>query len=198
MNIHKVKGDAGARQRGVGLIEVLIALLVISIGILAVLGMQITGKKANYDAVQRTTATHLAWDLMERVRANRSAAASYVVALASPIGDGSLAAAACTLGSPCTPAELAEADLYEWEQTLLGASEESAGGAATGGLVEPRACVEDMGDGEYLLTIAWRGTQELKDASPAVTSCGEGLAGDPYGADEEYRRFITVSFFVQS
>ena len=41
-------------QRGVGLIEVLVALLVLSVGVLAIIGMQISGKQANYDAVQRT------------------------------------------------------------------------------------------------------------------------------------------------
>ena len=184
-------------QRGVGLIEVMIALLVMSIGILALVGMQLSGKKANYDAVQRTTATHLAWDLVERARANSEALDDYVVEIGDALGEGELDEALCSSEEPCSQSQMAAADLYEWEQQLIGAAEETAGGAASGGLVAPRACLEDLGGGEYQVTVAWRGTTELSDADPVVDACGEGV-GSPYGDDGEFRRFVSIRFFVNS
>jgi len=40
-------------RRGFGMIEVLITLLVLSVGVLGVIGMQVSTKKANYEAIQR-------------------------------------------------------------------------------------------------------------------------------------------------
>ena len=56
------------RAAGVGMIEVLVALIVLSVGMLAVIGMQITGKQAYADSVLRTSAAHLSSDLIERMR----------------------------------------------------------------------------------------------------------------------------------
>ena len=117
-----------------------------------------------------------------------------MIPLSSPIGGGSLTQKTCTASSPCTAAALAAADLYDWEQVLLGASEKTAANESVGGLVTPRACVEDLGNSEYQITIAWRGTQEVPDSDTGTNACGEG-AGN-YGAADEYRRFISIRFFA--
>lgn len=61
-------------QKGVSLIEVLITVLLMSIGALGVAAMQLTGLKYNSGASVRTQATLLANDLMDRMRANRQLA----------------------------------------------------------------------------------------------------------------------------
>ena len=88
-------------MRGVGLIEVLVALLVLSVGLLGIVGMQITAKKANYEAVQRTTASHLAQDLIARIRANPTA--DYVDG--SVVGATTPAAQICDVANHCTIAQ---------------------------------------------------------------------------------------------
>ena len=60
------------RQRGFTLLEVMIALLIFGVGVLSVAALQGVAKRANYEAIQRTTATQLAFDLLERMRANAS------------------------------------------------------------------------------------------------------------------------------
>lgn len=58
------------RQTGFSLIEVLVALLVLSIGLLGLAMLQVTGMKFNSDAYFRTQATILAYDIIDRMRAN--------------------------------------------------------------------------------------------------------------------------------
>ena len=61
-------------QNGFTLLEVMIALLVLSIGLLGLAALQATTLKANHGAYQRTQATFIAYDMMDRLRANRTAA----------------------------------------------------------------------------------------------------------------------------
>ena len=61
-------------QRGISLIEVLIALLLISIGLLGMASLQANSLKFNRSAYDRSVATQLAYDITDRMRANRAGA----------------------------------------------------------------------------------------------------------------------------
>jgi len=67
---------SGNKQRGFTLLEVLIALLVLSIGLLGLAALQTTGLRSNEMASMRTTATQLAYDISDRMRANPGRAAA--------------------------------------------------------------------------------------------------------------------------
>src|SRR5690606_3260878 len=67
-------GVAARPQHGFSLIEVLVALLVLSVGLLGLAMLQIEGLKHNTDAYYRTQATVLAYDIIDRMRANSDAA----------------------------------------------------------------------------------------------------------------------------
>lgn len=69
--------------QGFTLIEALVALLTLSIGLLGVAGLQLLGLKANFSAGSRTQATYLAYDIADRMRANRTdaLAGNYNIAL---------------------------------------------------------------------------------------------------------------------
>ena len=68
------------RGRGFSLIEVLVALLVLSIGLLGLAALQVQGLRFNHDALIRTQATNLAYDIVDRMRANRANVAAYTAA----------------------------------------------------------------------------------------------------------------------
>jgi type IV pilus assembly protein PilV len=197
----------GRRARGFSLIEALITLFVFAIGILTIAGLQLVSKKANYDAAQRTTAGMLANDIAERMRANLSTnGAGLADYLVEDLGGGTIAQPGqdCTAGS-CTYTQLAQWDLYEWEQLLDGATEGNVGG-----LVDPSACVRSDtvggGAGIYHIIIAWRGVNPLSNptidqglTAAGATGCGQGSGDydDPdTGATDVYRRVIVISTYI--
>lgn len=61
-------------QRGLSLLEVLIATLVLSIGLLGLAGLQVSSLKTAQNASLKQEATFVFYDLLERMRSNRHAA----------------------------------------------------------------------------------------------------------------------------
>jgi type IV pilus assembly protein PilV len=159
------------RQRGVGLIEVAIALLIMSVGTLGLAGLQIAAKRMGYEAIQRTEAAALAMDLLERIRANRSALPAYdVAALGAAAGSPLPAPLTYCDRQRCSSVELAFWDLWQWERALEGAA--VAGSA--GGLLRPGACIR-VNEQLVTLRINWQGFRPL-DAAPAGPGCGAAPA----------------------
>jgi type IV pilus assembly protein PilV len=94
------------KQNGSSLLEVLITLLIISFGLLGIAGILINSLKNNQSAYSRTQASILANDIIDRMRANKTAAETspypYNIALdGTPSGSG-----------------VALSDLTEWRASL--------------------------------------------------------------------------------
>lgn len=81
-----VLAAAYRRCAGLTLLEIMIALLILSIGMLGLAALQTTSVQYNTSAYYRTQATNLAYEFADRMRANRQAAlaASYAVAYQNP------------------------------------------------------------------------------------------------------------------
>lgn len=111
------------RASGFSLIEVLIALVVFSIGLLGVAGLQMSGLRANHSSALRTQTTYLAYDMADRMRANIQGIndGNYLNLSGDP-GDPGCSA------SGCTPALMAQTDLHEWN--LANASNLPSGSGA--------------------------------------------------------------------
>jgi type IV pilus assembly protein PilV len=62
------------KQRGFSMIEVLVTVLILAIGLLGLAGLQSTSLRSNHSAMLRSQATVLAYDIADRLRANRTAA----------------------------------------------------------------------------------------------------------------------------
>lgn len=103
-------------QQGVSMIEVLVALLVLSIGLIGVAALQTSGVQGNYLAYQYTQATTLAQNLAERMRANQTGVLdnSYLLAF----GEVPPEPAVDCSDAPCSPAEQAAWDLAVWYAML--------------------------------------------------------------------------------
>lgn len=190
------------RARGFGLIEVLVTLLVFSIGALAVAGLQATSKKSRYNALQRSTAVRMAHSMATSMRANPAALSVYSDFADGP-GDtlGTSPESNCYQES-CTPEQLAKFDLWQWEQMLAGTSEMSGKTSATpvGGLVAPSACIHgpsNGGTGVYTITIIWRGVTPVNKPENPV-DCGLTPAGKWYGAPDgqTYQRRFTLKTYI--
>jgi len=103
-------------QRGVGLIEVLVALLVLSIGLLGLASLQTHALRFNQGALLRTQATTLAYDIIDRMRANRQQASS-TTSYTTSFGSGVPTGADCE-ASDCSPGNIAAYDLNQWKTAL--------------------------------------------------------------------------------
>jgi type IV pilus assembly protein PilV len=110
----------GRRNLGVSLIEVLIAIVIASIGLLALAGVNVSSIRYTKMSQYRGTATQLASDIAERMRANKAGLAAYnfqtdfatQAALVAPVQVCNSYLVACTFAS------LADYDLRTWLSTV--------------------------------------------------------------------------------
>ena len=183
------------KHRGFSLLELLIALVVFSIGMLAIAGLQTVSKQANYESLQRTTAAQVANGLLEDMRTNGNGIDVYAAAV--QVGGASIPvepAPTCRDADECNAAQKAGHDLWFWEQILDGNFETNAGVAA-GGLVLPTMCIAGPpggGAGVYQVTIVWRGTASITNniANPC------GAASGNYGAQNQFRRIVQIPTYI--
>lgn len=193
-------------RRGFTMVEVMITVFVVAIGLLSAAALQATAKKAAIDAIQRSIASTLSLDILERMRANREVLALYAVAglAAAPT------AQACTEAAPCTREQLAALDLSQWWSSLEGANEQvvdGSGSTATssngGGLRSPVGCITRVaGTCRVTVAIAWRGGGPVAQgdsgnaSDPGNNTCGSTNTDyrDPNGAagNYDFRRVMVV------
>ena len=114
-------------HEGYFLLEILVTVVVLSLGLLGVATMQYTGLRDNNRSNERSLATILAYDIIDRMRANRVGAqtGNYRIPLAStaPTPSGSYDCIGNFSGTAtaniCSPAEMASADLVDWWTNAL-------------------------------------------------------------------------------
>ncbi|WP_256211903.1 type IV pilus modification protein PilV [Nitrosomonas communis] len=77
-------------QKGVTMIEVLVAIIVLSMGLLGLAGLQSAGLTYNQSASFRSTATMMTYSILDSMRANRTGAinGSYNIAIGTSIPSG--------------------------------------------------------------------------------------------------------------
>ncbi len=103
------------KTKGFTLMEVLVALVVLSIGLLGIAGMQLFSLKSNQDSSLRTQATYIAYSLIDKMRANRTVALAETYDIA--VGTGPSGTQNCYT-SNCTAIQLAAFDLNLWKCEL--------------------------------------------------------------------------------
>lgn len=152
-------GSSGLNRRvcehGVGLIEVLVALVVLSIGFLVSANMQLRGMRSNQDTYHYSQAMMLANDMMDRMRNNR---AGVLAGEYNGMTTGEVTKPACA-SSGCNAEGLADLDRFEWSANLQKLRGETKfvpllppaadGEPATGAISAPDA------NGVYTLTMSW-------------------------------------------
>jgi len=92
-------------QAGFSMIELLIAVLIVSVGLLGIAGLQAYGLRANHSSYLRSQATVLAYDALDRMRANKEVATA---------GTYNLSFGA----TPPSGSTVAATDLQQWTTNL--------------------------------------------------------------------------------
>lgn len=176
------------QQNGMTFIEVLIALVILVTGILGAVALQAVAKKSSFDSMQRSLASSLAQDIIERMRGNNSNNIN-LYQVGSPFGGGAAVAAVncAVLANNCTPAEMTFHDLFEWEQSLIGTGTKN-GLLNVGGLVDGVGCISVNGN-TVTVAISWQGRTKLADGANSATGVACGTIGNK-------RRQVVVNAFI--
>ena len=188
-------------QTGFTLIEALIAFVILSVGLLGIVSLQALSKQSTHQAVQRARAINMADSIIERIRINPAGLPTYDIGLTAPKGvtPNSAPSPDCR-SAACTPTQLADYDLWEWEQAMVGAMVTVGTTNNTSGLIDPRGCIVftaasgRTNTGLVNVMIQWRGLNESTDAVqglPGEVACGGAAAGG-----DKYRRQVSVNTFV--
>lgn len=135
-----------ATQHGVTMVEALVALVILSVGMLGIAGLYVSTLRAERTAQLRTQAVSLVNDMIDRIRANAQARAGYDLTTATPKVNNCVAAAT---PMPCTTENMAAEDLKIWtdatKNTLPGGT----------GTIAYTAAASSGNPDTYAVTVQW-------------------------------------------
>lgn len=165
--IHSGQPAAGQRQRGVSLIEVLVSILIVSLGVVAMASLLAKSAQLGKASEFRAIAATLAADMADRMKANIGGvtAKSYDLAPAGLLTGAPNAAAGCANAKACTTAEMAAIDLAQWQQTLF------AGLPGGTGYIQFDATDLHAAD----LWVAWQDPAALSSSSADYAGMGNAI-----------------------
>ena len=144
---------------GFTLIEVLITMVVLALGLFGMAKLQGTALMQNQNSYYRSQATQLAYDIADRIRANRAeavktAASKYITLSPSSAAEKT----ACNASPGCTPVLMAENDIYQWNLQVVSTLPMGGGFINVSGSV-------------YTITLQW---DDNRDGTVDTTSTGSG------------------------
>lgn len=156
MNPRRLARPTQRISRGVSLVEVLVALVVLSVGMLGIAAMFVESVRNSRTALLRTQAINLVGDMADRIRANASARGAYDLArgAATPAAHD-CAPSRTSVGANCTIGDLAEDDLARWTESVNGALPASGGDAPLREVLY--LAPANPGEPErYSITVSWK------------------------------------------
>jgi type IV pilus assembly protein PilV len=159
-------------------------LAILVTGILGAVAMQASAKKGSFDAMQRSVASALAQDIIERMRGNDATALASYAGTDYGTALNSLPSKRCnSIASLCTPAEMVINDLYEWELALMG-GDTFKGTSKKSGLTGVKACISHTVNAISLI-ISWDGREEFGSGEDEIC-----------GVKSKKRRSLSVQAFI--
>ena len=145
-------------QTGFTLIEGMIAAVILTVGLLGLLGMQTSSLGHNVDAKDLTTVTSLAVDMIERIEFNRKRATFY---------NGINTTNALTI--PPTTEVMARGDYTQWAALLAGSGLSNVAGTVTVTLqdLNPATNPTSLGRRQVVVAVSW--SAKVPDTSTTRT-----------------------------
>ncbi|WP_350593830.1 MULTISPECIES: type IV pilus modification protein PilV [unclassified Pseudoalteromonas] len=190
MHSHPIK-----RRKGFTLIEVLIAFIILSFGLLGAVALQAKAKQASFDSMQRAAAVALGNDIIQRIRANDTIASiklygSYNDEDRKSIkSDSKLSISSACFNSSCGSEGIVGLDVVQWKRAISARNN-------TGSLDDATICIkstsEDRTGGKGFnieVIISWQGRQEFT----ANTDTGKVTCGDD---PNNKRRLVVLTSYI--
>jgi type IV pilus assembly protein PilV len=147
------------KHSGFTMVEVLVALVVLTIGLLGIAALLLKSLQSGRTATYRTQAVNFAADLADRIRMNRTADVAYATLFA----DVEVPVAACDTTGGCADADLAATDLFRWKARI---AQLLPGGQGQVVVTAP------LGPGEpfnFVVTVQW---DEVGEVAPVSFQIG--------------------------
>ncbi|MBQ4833063.1 type IV pilus modification protein PilV [Pseudoalteromonas sp. MMG010] len=172
---------------GFTLIEVLIAFIILSFGLLGAVALQAKAKQASFDALQRSAAIALGNDILQRIRANDT---SDLVGLYKRefTSTSQLSTASTCFSGTCSAAQIALFDLQQWKRAIRAREN-------TGALDNATVCINpEVVSGSnskafnVQVIVSWLGRQEFK----ATTTTNDISCG----SKENNRRLVVLTSYI--
>ena len=139
-------------ETGFSLVESMVALVVISVGMLGIAALKTQGLGAGRTAQYRTQAVNLAADMADRIRANRLGNSGYAAPEAADECDPEEGGEA-----DCIPVSVAAGELAEWTRNVAAALPEGEGDVRFDGSAQPKSFAIEVSWNEVGLgTITYR------------------------------------------
>lgn len=174
MNTARIGSLHGPRRRalrGATMVEVLVSILILSLGILAMASMLSAATRYSKTSELRSVATLLANDYADRMRANRTAvtAGNYNLTAAYSAAKITSAVTPSTCGGTgCTASDLAAIDVQQWKNSLFY------------GLPAPAAFAQyDATDQSVDLWVAWQDPAADSGQPVGQHECPANFTGSP-------------------
>lgn len=186
------------RQAGFSLIEILVAIVILSIGLLGVLGMQTRASAVEFESYQRGQALSIARDMQARLLSARGLVSGFRDGRLSStdgsiyVGEGQGAVAlldadgSCPAAVPGDAVSEAQRQLCEWTLALQGAAQRE-GTSSVGAMLGARGCVMRVEPpqlnalADFYVVVVWEGTTPRAEPpadSPAARCAGDVRFGD--------------------
>ncbi len=150
----QLKGNA---QAGFSMVELLVAVLVMGIGVLGVTGLQVVSLQNNRAALQQADATQLAYDMLDRIRANPAGVPRGQAYNGLALADDPPNAGNC-IANVCSAAQMVNFDQALWKCQL-------------GEFSEHQECT-DLRDNDLLPALTEQPGLPDGDGSIGVTGAG--------------------------
>ena len=155
------------KQAGFSMMELLVAVLVMGVGVLGVTGLQLISLQNNQDALLRSEAVQLAYDILDRIRVNPGAGVPGLPYDGVDLDDVPVAPADC-FAANCTPAQMVAFDIATWKCSLGGFNGEGVcgdlrddgilpGTNVQPGLPDGDGSIEVDAAGLITITVEWNG-----------------------------------------
>ncbi|OLF72724.1 pilus assembly protein [Pseudoalteromonas haloplanktis] len=174
-------------QKGFTLIEVLIAFIILSFGLLGAVALQAKAKQASFDSMQRAAAVALGNDIIQRIRANDTSqlATLYDVEFTS---ETTKKPSKTCFTSSCSNAQIASLDIEQWKRAIR--ARENTGSLDGATVCISPEVVGGSGGKAYNIEVivSWQGRQEFK-ASEATGKISCGVA-------DKKRRLVVLNSYV--
>lgn len=150
------------RMRGVSLVEILIAVLLLSLGLLGMAGLQIRALQGNQSATQRSQAVMLSYFIIEAMRVDSASAKSLNYNTGALDADGNIDTSICNVAA-VTGTTLSNNNLRAWITAVKG-SLGAANDTSTCGAINCDA------DGLCTVQVRWDDSLAGGLGSQAVTT----------------------------